>query len=169
MGTEVSCPSPKSNVSYRPVRRLAVALPQDHAMAGMTRIRLGSLAEEEFVMFSRQVSPLYFDSLVASCRASGFSPRIIHEVRSVASQIAFVSCGQGIALVPSALKKLAPENVVIRALRERVNVVTTAMAWSTARQNPMVNAVLALLDVEGTGATSVKRAPRRQLRKKPGA
>ena len=149
--------------------RLAVALPQDHAMAGMTRIRLGSLAEEEFVMFSRQVSPLYFDSLVASCRASGFSPRIIHEVRSVASQIAFVSCGQGIALVPSALKKLAPENVVIRALRERVNVVTTAMAWSTARQNPMVNAVLALLDVESTGATSVKRAPRRQLRKSTSA
>ena len=123
--------------------RLAVALPRTHAMANMPRIRLAALMEEEFVMFSRQVSPVYFDSLVASCRANGFSPRILHEVRSVASQIAFVGCGQGIALVPSALKKLAPENVVIRQLKEKVNVVTTAVAWSTVQNNPLIDAIVA--------------------------
>jgi len=114
-------------------------------MAGTSRIRLGSLAGEDFVMFPRKVSPVYFDSLVASCRANGFSPRILHEVRSVASQVAFVGCGQGIALVPASLKKLAPENVVFRPLRENVSVVTTAMAWSTARENPLVDAVVTLL------------------------
>lgn len=125
--------------------RLAVAMPRTHAMADIPRIRLASLAAEEFVMFSRQVSPVYFDCLVASCRASGFSPRILHEVRSVASQIAFVGCGQGIALVPASLKKLAPENVVIRPLKEKVDVVTTAIAWSTARDNPLIDAVVASL------------------------
>jgi DNA-binding transcriptional LysR family regulator len=125
--------------------RLAVALPRSHAMATMPRIRLAALGEEAFVMFSRQVSPVYFDCLVAACRASGFSPRILHEVRSVASQIAFVGCGQGIALVPSTLKKLAPENVVVRPLKETLNVVTTAVAWSTARVNPMVDAAVAVL------------------------
>jgi len=97
------------------------------------------------VMFSRQVSPVYFDSLVASCRSNGFSPRIVHEVRSVASQVAFVGCGQGIALVPASLKKLAPENVVFRPLKENLSVVTTAMAWSTARDNPLIEAVAAML------------------------
>lgn len=125
--------------------RLAVALPRTHAMADMPRIRLASLADEAFVMFSRQVSPVYFDSLVSSCRASGFSPRVLHEVRSVASKIAFVSCGQGIALVPSTLKKLAPESVVVRPLKENVNVVTTAIAWSTTRKNPLVDAVVSAL------------------------
>jgi len=123
--------------------RLAVALPRTHALADATRIRIGSLAEETFVMFARQVSPVYFDSVVASCRANGFSPRIVHEVRSVASQIAFVGCGQGIALVPASLKKLAPENVVVRQLKENVDVVTTAMAWSTTRRNSLVDAVVA--------------------------
>ena len=121
--------------------RLAVALPKSHALAGLSRVRLASLAQEEFVMFSRQVSPVYFDNLVAACHAGGFSPRVLHEVRSVASQVAFVGCGQGIALVPSSLKKLAPGNVVVRPLK-KVSVVTTAMAWSTARCNPLLDSVI---------------------------
>ncbi len=125
--------------------RLAVAMPKTHARAASARIRLASLADEDFVMFSRHVSPVYFDSLVASCRSNGFSPRIVHEVRSVASQVAFVGCGQGIALVPASLKKLAPENVVFRPLKENLSVVTTAMAWSTARENPLIEAVVAMV------------------------
>ena len=131
--------------------RLAVAMHRDHAMAGASRIRLASLADQDFVMFSRQVSPVYFDSLVASCRSNGFSPRILHEVRSVASQVAFVGCGQGIALVPASLKKLAPENVVFRPLKENVSVVTTAVAWSTGRDNPLIDAVVAVLGSTGGG------------------
>jgi len=118
--------------------RLMVALPSDHPLASRTRISLSSLSNEPLVMFSRKVSPVYFDNLIATCRASGFSPRVLHEVRSVASQIAFVSCGQGIALVPASLKKLAPDNVVMRALSQKLNVVTTAVAWNADRTNPLV-------------------------------
>lgn len=125
--------------------RLMVAMPRTHAMARRARIRLASLADEDFVMFSRQLSPVHFDSLVASCRSHGFSPRILHEVRSVASQIAFVGCGQGIALVPASLRKLAPENVVLRPLMENLSVVTTAVAWSTTRDNPLVEAAISAL------------------------
>jgi DNA-binding transcriptional LysR family regulator len=136
--------------------RLMVAMPDVHALAASPRVRLAALADEAFVMFSRHVSPVYFDSLVASCRSSGFSPRIVHEVRSVASQVAFVGCGQGIALVPASLKKLAPQNVVFRPLKENLSVVTTAMAWSTARDNPLVEAVVAIV-----GSTGLKRKIRR--------
>ncbi|MNY53608.1 DNA-binding transcriptional activator XapR [compost metagenome] len=94
-------------------------------------------------MFSRRVSPVYFDNLIATCRASGFSPRVLHEVRSVASQIAFVSYGQGIALVPASLKKMAPDNVVFRALSQKLNVVTTAVAWNADRPNPLIDEVIA--------------------------
>ncbi|MES2037643.1 MAG: LysR family transcriptional regulator [Pseudomonadota bacterium] len=123
--------------------RLAVALPHTHPYAKKTRVSLATLAEEDFVMFARRVSPVYFDNLIASCQAHGFSPRIVHEVSSVASQIAFVGCGQGIALVPAILKKLAPENVAVRPLREKLDVVTTAIAWNTKRPNPVVDAVIA--------------------------
>lgn len=131
--------------------RLMVALPSDHALAARTRISLSSLASEPLVMFSRKVSPVYFDNLIATCRANGFSPRVLHEVRSVASQIAFVSCGQGIALVPASLKKLAPDNVVLRALTQKLNVVTTAVAWNSERPNPLVTELVAQFQAHTIG------------------
>ena len=131
--------------------RLMVALPGDHPLASRTRISLSSLASEPLVMFSRKVSPVYFDNLIATCRASGFSPRVLHEVRSVASQIAFVSCGQGIALVPASLKKLAPDNVVLRALTQKLNVVTTAVAWNSQRPNPLVTELVAQFQAHTIG------------------
>jgi len=125
--------------------RLAVALPREHRLAGKARVRLAVLADEDFVMFYRRVSPEYFDGLTAACKAAGFTPRILHEVRSVASQVAFVGCGQGIALVPSAYRKLAPDNVLVRPLQENIRVVTTAMAWNRARPNVLVDHVRAEL------------------------
>lgn len=125
--------------------RLAVALPGGHPLAGKSRIRLAALAAEDFVMFYRRVSPGYFDSLITLCRDAGFSPRIVHEVSSVASQVAYVGCGQGIALVPASMKKLAPETVVVRPLAEKTSVVTIAVAWSTATANPLIAAVIGAL------------------------
>jgi len=125
--------------------RLMVALPAEHPLAARSRVSLASLASEPLVMFARKVSPVYFDNLVATCRTNGFSPRVLHEVRSVASQIAFVSCGQGIALVPAAMKKLAPANVVLRPLTQKVSVVTTTLAWNSARANPLAEALVAQL------------------------
>nr|WKF61277.1 HTH-type transcriptional regulator BenM [Paraburkholderia busanensis] len=125
--------------------RLVVVMPSEHPMAGLTRIRLATLSNENFVMFPRHVSPVYFDSLIAACRANGFSPRILHHVRSVASQVAFVSCGQGVALVPESLRSLASENVVFRPLKENVSVVTIGMAWSTERDSPLIASVLSSL------------------------
>ncbi|KIP96522.1 MULTISPECIES: LysR substrate-binding domain-containing protein [Pseudomonas] len=122
--------------------RLAVALPNDHPLSASKSVSLKSLADETLVMASRDVSPVYFDYLVGQCKASGFAPRIVHQVRSVSSQVAFVSCGQGIALVPSSMGKLAPKNVLIRPLFPEVKVVTTAMAWHSEHKNPLVDAMI---------------------------
>ncbi len=134
-------------IRSRPVAhdRLAVVLPEGHRLAGLADIPLGLLAGEDFAMFARRSSPVYFDRVVAACRAGGFSPRILHEARSVTSQIAFVGCGQGIALVPSRFARLAPPNVVVRPLAERIEIVATALVWSTAHHNPLIDAVLALM------------------------
>ncbi|MDH4556251.1 LysR family transcriptional regulator [Pseudomonas sp. BN417] len=128
--------------------RLAVAILRDHPLATRQRLTLASLADEPLVMSSRQVSPNYFDYLIGVCKANGLSPRVLHEVRSVASQIAFVSCGQGVALVPASMKKLAPDNVVLKPITPRLGVVTTAAVWNAARPNPLVDAMVAQLKVD---------------------
>ncbi|MCD0501868.1 LysR substrate-binding domain-containing protein [Bordetella petrii] len=131
--------------------RLAVALPKEHPLAAQPRVRLKSLAAEQLVMSSRQVSPVYFDMLANVCRTHGFAPRVLHEVRSVTSQIAYVSCGQGVALVPASTRKLAPDNVVIRPLYERVIVVVAAAAWNINRHHPLVDAAVAWLRTHRPG------------------
>lgn len=139
-----------SGIATQPLAedRLSVALPINHSLAAQPRIRLRSLSGEQLVMSSRQVSPVYFDMLTNVCRSHGFAPRILHEVRSIASQIAYVSCGQGLALVPASMQRIAPENVVIRPLKERVTVVTAALAWNEKRHHPMVDVVVKLLKIE---------------------
>jgi DNA-binding transcriptional LysR family regulator len=138
---------PGQDIATMPLQedRLSVALSKSHALASQARIALKSLAEQPLVMSSRQVSPNYFDLLTSVCRAHGFAPRVLHEVRSVTSQIAYVSCGQGVALVPHAVRKLAPENVVVRPLKEKVMVVTATAAWNAKRHHPMVDAAVAWL------------------------
>jgi len=130
--------------------RLAVALPRDHALNNKSHISIAALEPEQFVMSSRQVSPAYFDMLISICRRYGFSPRVLHEVRSVSSQIAYVGCGQGVALVPAGMAKLAPDNVVVKSLSEEIMVVTSAMAWNSQRHHPMTNSVKEIL---GYGTT----------------
>lgn len=125
--------------------RLAVALPKDHALAALPRVSLRSLATESLVMSSRERSPVYFDLLTSVCRSHGFIPRVLHEVRTITSQIAYVGCGQGVALVPSSMRKLAPESVVVRPLKERIMVVAAALAWNANRYHPMVEVAVAWL------------------------
>ena len=140
-------------IQSRPVAqdKLAVVLPEGHRLTTMPEIPLAMLAQEDFAMFARRSSPVYFDRVLAACQDGGFSPRILHEVRSVTSQIAFVGCGQGIALVPSRSERLAPSSVVFRSLKERVEIVVTALVWSTAHHNPLVDAVLELIEQNCVG------------------
>jgi len=118
--------------------RLAVALPIDHPLASSTRIRLSALADQNLIMFAREFSPDYFDSLTTACRESDFTPRIVHIVRTVASQVAFVGCGQGVALIPYSMRKLAPPNVAVRPVKEDIRVPTATMVWSKLRPNVLV-------------------------------
>lgn len=122
--------------------RLAVAMPSTHRLAVSRTVRLDQLVDEPFVMFMRQVSPVYFDSIIAGCQEYGFSPRVLHDVRSVAAQIALVGCGQGVALVPSGLKRLVPANVLVKPLKEAIEVVTTAVAWRRGSFNPALKVAL---------------------------
>lgn len=119
--------------------KLAVALPSDHKLAGHKSIKLADISDENFVLFPRSISPAYFDNVVSACRSAGFSPRILHEATSVSSQLAFVACGQGVAIVPSALEKMNTTGVKTKPLRDTVDVVTIAVAWNKHRPNSSVD------------------------------
>lgn len=61
---------------------------------------LFGLRNEPFVVISRSVSVSFFDHLVQTCRASGFSPRIVQEVNELFTVLNLVRAGIGVSLVP---------------------------------------------------------------------
>ncbi|MCG7586043.1 LysR family transcriptional regulator [Photobacterium sp. OFAV2-7] len=134
---------------------LAVALPKEHHLASKGKISLSSLIDQPLIATARSVSPAYFDLITSSCNAHGFSPRILHEVRSITAQIAYVGCGQGISIVPSSATKLAPENVVLIPLDSDVSIITVAVAWNTKSQNALVEAAVNWLTLGAYSADTV--------------
>ena len=86
---------------------LVAAIPR-----GMSyRKRLSDLRNEPFVVISRSGSASFFDHLVQTCRAAGFSPRIVQEVNELLTVLFLVQAGAGVSLVPSSASRMRVPNV----------------------------------------------------------
>lgn len=118
-------------LKMRPLRRDAfvAALPVGHPLARHRSLELKDLAREEFVIFSRKVSPRFYDSIVNACLGAGFSPNIGHESTSILSQVGFVACGLAVGLVPRSVKHLHMPGVVYRELDETIPLTDIALVW----------------------------------------
>ncbi|WP_314251709.1 LysR substrate-binding domain-containing protein [Eikenella halliae] len=136
-----------STIRLHTLRReqLAVVLPKSHPFAGRESIGLKDLACESFVMFERAVSPDSFDALIAACQCAGFVPNILHEVRTIALQVAFAGCGQGVALVPVSSARYLPGNAVLRPLDDDIWINSVVLAWHEGQHDPLLENVLDLV------------------------
>lgn len=92
------------------------ALPEGHALAAQGSISLADLADEDFVLFPREIAPQLYDTVITSCRAEGFSPRIAAHAHPAQSIIAMVAGGFGVGLIAAAVQRLARSGVVYREL-----------------------------------------------------
>jgi DNA-binding transcriptional LysR family regulator len=139
-------------LEVRPITidHLVVALPVSHRLSSQAEVSLGQLADESLVLFPRRISPHYFDVIVTACRNAGFSPRVLHEIGSVVSQIGFVGCGFAVGLVPSRSMRFGSSSVVFRPLVERIDVVTIAAIWNPSLRNEFVPKLVdAALEIGG--------------------
>ncbi|WP_082512691.1 LysR family transcriptional regulator [Afipia sp. Root123D2] len=105
-------------------------LPAGHRYASAKRISLTKLENEEFILFTRDVSPDYHQSIVAACLAVGFAPKIRHEVRHWLSVVSFVAQGIGVSLVPASLAKSNVSNVFFVPLSDARLYSETWCVWN---------------------------------------
>ncbi len=92
-----------------------VALPPGHALAAVSPLGLGSLADEPWMLAPKATCP---DSrlFLRACHAAGFEPRIAFENNDYQAILGFVAAGVGVALIPDMVARGAREDVVIRHL-----------------------------------------------------
>lgn len=113
-----------------------ILMPATHPKAKNKDLTLKDLKEEKFVLISREESPHGFDSVVALCKANGFTPKIVKQVPNAESLLLCVESGLGISIVDtnvriydqSKLKKINLEN----------DYISVVMAWKKENQNPVI-------------------------------
>jgi LysR family transcriptional regulator, benzoate and cis,cis-muconate-responsive activator of ben and cat genes len=119
-------------VYHEPV---VAVLPVTHRLAGERAIALADLADDQFIMFPRQYAPENFDLLTSACLAAGFSPHMVLERGAHHTQVGYVACGVGVALVPWSMRVLRLPGVVYKRLTPPAPSMSTAIAWSAARDS----------------------------------
>ena len=87
--------------------RLVAAVPSGMPYRG----GLACLREQPFVVASRAGSASYFDHVVRTCRAAGFTPRIVQEANELFTVLTLVAAGVGVSLVPRSSSQMRVSRV----------------------------------------------------------
>jgi DNA-binding transcriptional LysR family regulator len=68
------------------------------------------------VLYKRPGGPGLYDTIIAACRAAGFSARVGQEAPRILSTLNLVAAGLGVSIVPASLRRLQMDGVVYRSL-----------------------------------------------------
>jgi DNA-binding transcriptional LysR family regulator len=176
----VRMPIEQSGLVVESIQRepLLAALPQRHRFARAERVRLGDLARDTMILFPRDIAPGYYDIYMGACRRAGFTPRVLHP-GSMQTNLALVSAGLGVTLMPASIRSLRRAGVVYRALAPPVPHVEMAVAYRPDHRSAVLPPFLDVLHriarpgrargrrpAEGAPARAAPRlqAPRLQLK-----
>ncbi|WP_024910327.1 LysR family transcriptional regulator [Chania multitudinisentens] len=122
---------------------LVACLPQHHPLANQPMLKLHTLRDERFIVFSRQISPYYYDRIQSLCFTAGLDPDIRCEARHWLSVLSLVAQGFGVALVPASLRHSAMAGVSFVALEEGAMLSQAYCIWKTEDQRPVLAAFIA--------------------------
>lgn len=132
--------------------RLVAAIPQ----AMPYRKGLAGLRNEPFVVIARHVSASFFDHLVQTCRAAGFSPRVVQEANELFTVLNLVRGGVGVSLVPRSANLMHVPNVRLLDTRLEEAKWKIGVAWrKSERPDPLVHNFIRLVREAARGRTSL--------------
>lgn len=117
-------------------------LPEDHLLAGKAKLDLKDLADEQFVMFSREVAPANYDNVIAIFSRAGIHPRTAHAARQWLTIIAMVAHGLGVSVVPGSLARSRVAGVRFLPFGGAPTVSPAVLVWSRSHSSPALASFL---------------------------
>jgi DNA-binding transcriptional LysR family regulator len=99
-------------------------------------VRLRSVADEPFVMFTKSDAPLFHDRVEALCRQAGFAPRVVQHATQIHTVVGLVGAGLGVAVVPASGRNLHPRQVRFVQIADKAEPVHVALAWRRGHETP---------------------------------
>jgi DNA-binding transcriptional LysR family regulator len=152
-------PEIAAELELAPIRkeRLVALLPASHPLVREESIPLSALADEEFVLFPRDIAPRLHDAFVAIYRRAGFEPRVRKESFHTGWDLGVLAEIPAAALAPRSVTGGLPEGIVAVALSEPTDSLETCVVWRGDDSSP---AVVAFVEVARSAFGSVPAASR---------
>jgi DNA-binding transcriptional LysR family regulator len=140
------CPEIAAELELAPIRkeRLVALLPARHRLAGEEAIPLSSLADEEFVLFPREIAPRLYDAFVAIYRRAGFEPRLRTDSFHTGWDLGLLAEIPAVATAPETVVGDLPEGITAVALSEPTDALETCLIWRGDDSSPVVAAFVAV-------------------------
>lgn len=133
-------------------------LPVDHPLTSRSELTFDDLQGERFVWIGRRETTQYFDALLSLLSKHNVHPNTDLQVKSPYEQIANVSSGQGIGLVPHTFKSHLPDSVVTRPVLNAEPCWTLRLVWDPKKTDPTRDVVLKIVEENGLAAPCSKTA-----------
>ena len=123
---------------------LAAVLPLGHPLAHRKSIRLAELDGEVFVFWPRAANTSFYDQVIATCHQQGCAPGRFLDSGDVHTQLAYISAGLGVSVMPNSTKHIARSDLVFVPLDGPIRPVSLQVIWSPEYVSP---SLLKVLDV----------------------
>jgi len=141
-------PYPELAVQEISSEQLVVALPLRHPHPHGEPVRIESLADEPFVLFSAQLGRGFWDLVTRTCGAAGFAPRVVYEAEHVHTMLGMVASGLGVSLVPESVQRVRLDGLRYERVAGEAPRLPLALAWDPRRSFPALEHVIEIVTAE---------------------
>lgn len=121
-----------------------VCVPLNHPRSGQTHVALHDLKHDDFITFSRSLSPQYYEILLSMYVKAGFYPSVRFEARHWLSVMSLVSQGLGVSIVPQCLSRAGLSGVHFLQFDHEHRSINT-LIWSADNKSAVVDNYAAML------------------------
>ena len=140
------CPEIAAELELGPIRkeRMVALLPEAHSLAREDAIPLSALADEEFVVFPREIAPRLHDAFLAIFRRADFEPRVRNESFHTGWDLGVLAEIPAAAIAPQTVAGGLPDGIIAVALSEPSDSLETCLVWRADDTSSAVAAFVAV-------------------------
>lgn len=140
---------------------LCAAVPAHHSAIAAGKMEWKDLSDQPLVVLARREGAGSHDTILAACRAAGFTPRFAHTPSLIGTILRYVEFGEGIGIVPATVEPESSEVVLLPLLPRKT--IPLVMVWSGDDLDSQVTAFCDLvrrwLESGGPDETEFSRCP----------
>ncbi|QHE93133.1 LysR family transcriptional regulator [Pandoraea fibrosis] len=136
---------------------MMLVLPLGHPMCAHEHVPLAALAQDEFILLPREISPALYDRTIAACEAAGFRPKLGQEAPQITSIVPMVAAGFGVSLVPASVSQIRTPGMGFWPIDGEVPHAPISLAYRADHRSAALDRFIAMLPADAQDSDGIAR------------